>query len=49
MGRNNGTGALYIGIVLLLKNGFFTLSQTTNFRLFQTERIADDEFRFDEN
>ena len=26
-----------------------TLSQTTNFRLFQTEEIADDNFKFDEN
>ena len=23
--------------------------QTTNFRLFQTERVADDNFKFDEN
>ena len=26
-----------------------TLSQTTNFRLFQTERVADDNSKFDEN
>ena len=26
-----------------------TLSQTTNFRLFQTEEFADDNFRLDEN
>ena len=26
-----------------------TLSQMTNFRLFQTQRFADDNFRFDEN
>ena len=26
-----------------------TLSQTTNFRLFQTERFADDNFEFKEN
>ena len=26
-----------------------TLSQTTNFRLFQTERLADDNFIFDES
>ena len=26
-----------------------TLSQTTNFRFFQTQRIADDDFKFDEN
>ena len=26
-----------------------TLSQTTNFRLFQTEEFADDNFEFDEN
>ena len=26
-----------------------TLSQTTNFRLFQTEKFADDNFKFDEN
>ena len=26
-----------------------TVSQTTNFRLFQTERVADDNFESDEN
>ena len=26
-----------------------TVSQKTNFRLFQTERVADDIFKFDEN
>ena len=26
-----------------------TLSQTTNFRLFQTERVSDDNFKFDGN
>ena len=26
-----------------------TLSQTTNFRLFQTEGFADNNFKFDEN
>ena len=26
-----------------------TLSQTTNFRLFQTERVADENFKFDGN
>ena len=28
---------------------YLTLSQTTNFRLFQTEEFADDNFEFDEN
>ena len=28
---------------------FLTLSQTTKFRLFQTESNADDNFRFDKN
>ena len=28
---------------------FLTHYQTTNFRLFQTERVADDNFSFDEN
>ena len=32
----------YLGIGL-------TLSQTTNFRLFQTKRLADDDSKFDEN
>ena len=26
-----------------------TISQTTNFRLFQTERVTDDNFKFDKN
>ena len=26
-----------------------TLSETTNFRLFETEKFADDNFKFDEN
>ena len=26
-----------------------TLSQTTNYRFFQTERVADDNFKFDKN
>ena len=28
---------------------FLTLSQTTNFRFFQSERFVDDNFKFDEN
>ena len=28
---------------------FLTISQTTNFRLFQTEKFADDNFEFNEN
>ena len=28
---------------------FLTLSQTTNFRLFQTQRVADDNFKLDDN
>ena len=28
---------------------FLTLSQTTNFRLFQTERVADDNFKLVDN
>ena len=36
-------GSLKVRIVYL------TLSQTTNVRLFQTERVADDNFKFDEN
>ena len=32
----------------LCGNGL-TLSQTKNFRLFQTERVADDNCKFDEN
>ena len=28
---------------------FLTLYQTTNFRLFQTERVADDNFKLDDN
>ena len=31
------------------ENDDLTLSQTTNFRQFQTEKFADDNFRFDEN
>ena len=27
---------------------FLTLSQTTNFRLVQSERVSDDNFKFDE-
>ena len=27
----------------------FSLSQTTNFRFFQTKEFADDNFKFDEN
>ena len=34
--------------VSLCRNGL-TLSQTTNFRLFRTERFADDNSKFDEN
>ena len=38
---------------LLLPRGVsvlvLTLSQTTNFRLFQTERVSDDNFKFNEN
>ena len=33
----------------ILGKRLLTLSQTTNFRLFQTERVADDNFKFDEN
>ena len=33
----------------LLLEHFLTLYQTTNFRLFQTENNADDNFKFDEN
>ena len=42
-------------IFTFLKNisGFFwhfsTLSQTTNFKLFETEGVADDNFKLDEN
>ena len=28
---------------------FLSLSQATNFRLFQTDKFADDNFEFDEN
>ena len=28
---------------------FLTLSQTTNFRLFKTERVCGGQFKFDEN
>ena len=31
------------------QNTYFTHYQTTKFRLFQTERVADDNFKFDEN
>ena len=43
---------LYV-MELKLVHGFselvLTHYQTTNFRLFQTERVSDDNFRFDEN
>ena len=31
------------------KGNYLTLSKTRNFRLFQTKRFADDNFKFDEN
>ena len=36
-------------IVTTLREKPLTLSQITNFRFFQTERFADDNFKFDEN
>ena len=33
----------------LIESFLLTLSQTTNFRLFQTEMLMDDNFNFDEN
>ena len=34
---------------LLNSKPSLTLSQTTNFRLFQTEEVSDNSFKFDEN
>ena len=36
-------------MTILTDFSWLTLSQTTNFRLFQTEEFADDNFRFNEN
>ena len=34
---------------MLQTDRFLTLSKTTNFRLFQTERVCKRQFKFDEN
>ena len=38
-----------LGLYVPIEEGNLTLSQTTNFRLFQTKKFVDKNFKFDEN